>query len=221
MSSISNDETTEYTSKNLLDKGSIAGLPSFSMPQHTEKKQFLPGTKPVSSKKRRLLSLLLIAFSALFAWGLSNLWSEYLELGPQAFLNRFNPLTWQNSDAVDIHLSDESVFVVKKKQKLFGMQVYRIISKQQPQEFLVITGVSSSLLNQVFDKPINRFWVNQIAQQLLHLRIGSDTTAEESSASNEPGIEVQSVTPERSRPLAFAGNSYPYWQLKLKLQLST
>jgi|GEM_PF-6133196 len=221
MSLISNDDTAEPFSKNLMTKDPIVGIPSFSMPKQSEKKQFGLGAKPVSSKKRRLFSLFLIALSALVAWGLSNLWTEYLELGPQAFLNRLNPLTWQTIDGIDFHLRDDSVFAIKKKQKLLGMQVYRIISTQQPQEFLLITGVSSSLLNHVFDKPIDRFWVNQIAQQLLHLRIGSDANAEASPATKEPGIEVQSVTPEPSRMVTFADENYPYWHLKLKLQLST
>ena len=225
MSSISNDET-ESSSNTFVYRGGIAGEPrgdaqAFSMLRQPQTKQSFMTAKPVSSKKRRLFSLFLIALSALFAWGLSNLWTEYLELGPQAFLNRFNPLTWQNSDGVDVHLSDDSIFVIKKKQKLFGMQVYRIISKQQPQEFLLITGVSSSLLNHVFDKPIDRFWVNQIAQQLLHLRIGTDPNTEDAAVPKEPGIEVRSVTPEPSRNVVFADESYPYWHLKLKLQLST
>jgi hypothetical protein len=219
MNSKSNLKQTDFSESAFTETGEIRGSQTVSMRKSPENRHLIQGQG--SLLKRRAWSLFFIALSAAFAWALSLLWADYVELGPAGFLNHLNPLTWQASDTTDFHLRDDSLFEVKKKQKLFGMQVYRITSKQQPQEFLLVTGVSSSLLNQVFDKPIDRFWMNQIAQQLLRLRIGTGANADDSSTAKEPGIEVQSVIPEPSRNLIAQDKSYPYWQLKLKLQLST
>jgi hypothetical protein len=171
--------------------------------------------------------LLGAAIVFLLCWGVLSLWTSISELGPSAVLSGLNPFAAHEPENV-IHLREQPVYKVKKKQKLLGTEVVRIISRQQPQEFLVLSSVSSHLLDTIFGKPIDRFWANQMASQLARLRSTSGSADEPGSSTHDPTIDVQSVESEQVVPLlvpeSLGGErkqSRPYWQLRLRFQLST
>lgn len=118
-----------------------------------------------------------------------------------------------SSSQTKVHLKEQPVYKIKKKQELLGVNVIRIISRQQPEEFLVLDGVRRPLLDKVYGKPVDSFWATQMASQLLKLR----ETGEEGTPLS---VEIQSVKPLASQQIEYQGHQIPCWQLEIQFKLS-
>lgn len=124
-------------------------------------------------------------------------------------------LPYANSTSVQntVRLSEQPVYKIKKKQEVLGVSVLRIVSKQQPEEFLVLEGVSRPLVDKVYGKKPDLVWANLMANQLLKLRQSGD-------GSSPISVEVQGVKTLRSGVITQHKKEFPYWQLEVQFKLS-
>jgi hypothetical protein len=130
-------------------------------------------------------------------------------VGQQAFLPGGNV-----SHPATVKLKAQPVYHVKKKLDLLGMQVIRVVSKQQPQEFLIVDGVASGLVDKVFAKKPDLVWANLMANQLLRLR-------EASEGSGSPvSIEIQELKTLNAGFIRNNEKKLPYWQVEIRFKLS-
>lgn len=133
------------------------------------------------------------------------------EIGLEAFIpGRPRPSSLQSR----VHLKNQSIYEIKKKQEIVGVQVTRIVSKQQPEEFLVLDGVSSQLVDNAYGKKPNLVWVNLIARQLLKMRESGEGEALPLS------VEVQNIKTLGSGMIQQDHQRLPYWQLEVQFKLS-
>jgi hypothetical protein len=119
-----------------------------------------------------------------------------------------------NSIHNHVHLQDQPVYKIKKKQELLGVNVIRIISKQQPEEFLVLDGVSRKLVDHIYGQTPDLAWANLMANQLLKLRQPGDGDASPVS------VEVQSIKTLSAGVITRQKQRLPYWQLEVQFKLS-
>lgn len=156
----------------------------------------------------------------LFGWSLVILmflggfwlYSVFSEVGPGGFLAMFAP-SQNNHQKFSVRLIDQPIYKVKKKQDVFGVSVLRIISKQQPEEFLVLEGVSRPLVDRVYGKPPDLAWANLMANQLIKLRQSGD-------GGSPISVDVQTVKTLKSGVITQKRQKVPYWQLEVQFKLS-
>lgn len=115
---------------------------------------------------------------------------------------------------LQVRLQDQPVYKIKKKQELLGVNVIRIISKQQPEEFLVLDGVSRKLVDRIYGQKPDLVWANLMANQLLKLRQAGE------GDSLPVSVEVQGVKTLASGEIAYQKQHVPYWQLEVQFKLS-
>lgn len=113
-----------------------------------------------------------------------------------------------------VKLKPQAVYHVKKKLDLLDMQVIRIISKRQPQEFLIVNGVAKGLVDKVFAKAPDLVWANLMANQLLRLREASE------GSSNPVSIEIQELKTLNTGFIQNHQKNLPYWQIEIRFKLS-
>ncbi len=112
-----------------------------------------------------------------------------------------------------VRLLEQPVYKIKKKQELLGVNVLRIISKRQPEEFLVLDGVSRSMVDKVYGKEPDLAWANLMANQLIKLRQSGD-------GSLPITVNVQGVKTLDAGLIQHLQEQYPYWQLEVQFKLS-
>jgi hypothetical protein len=112
-----------------------------------------------------------------------------------------------------VRLARQPVYQIKKKQSMLGVNVLRIVSKQQPEEFLVVEGVPRPMVDRIYGKPPDLGWAKLMANQLLKLR----QSGEDSSPIS---VDVQTVRTIKSGVIQQKRQKLPYWQLEVKFQLS-
>lgn len=149
----------------------------------------------------------------LLACGGFWLYNAVLERGPASLLTSLHP----ERSVSSVHLREQPVYRIKKRQELLGVRVYRIISRRQPEEFLVLEGLSRQAVDHVYGKPIDPFWANQMANQLLKLRGSGDAT----ETSPPISVEIQNIRTLQAGHLPHAQRSVPYWQIEVKFKLSS
>ncbi len=147
-----------------------------------------------------LISLVLLAGLWLF--------NTLSEVGLEAFL------TGKGGHVSTVKLKSQPVYRVKKKLDLLGMKVIRIISKQQPQEFLILEGISSKLVDKVFAKEADLAWTNLMANQFLRLREAGE------GDSSPVSVEIQSLKTLQHGTVERNKSTLPYWQLEIRFKLS-
>ena len=123
------------------------------------------------------------------------------------------PASGKSSVHETVRLSAQPVYKIKKKQEVLGVNVLRIISKRQPEEFLVLDGVSRSMVDRVYGKQPDLVWANLMANQLLKLRQSGD-------GSSPITVDVQGVKTLNSGLIKHHQKQYPYWQLEVQFKLS-
>ncbi len=138
----------------------------------------------------------------------SGLYGQLTEVGWQGFL------PGGSKSASTIKLKAQPVYQVKKKLDLLDMQVIRVISKQQPQEFLILDGVSSGLVDKVFAKTVDLGWINLMANQFLRLREGGEGSGKPVS------VEVQELRTLSQGDIEDGTGKLPYWHLEIRFKLS-
>ena len=138
------------------------------------------------------------------------MYSVVSELGPAGLL----PGKHLSTNLPAVRLKEQPVYKVKKKQEVLGVQVVRIISKQQPEEFLVVDGVSRKLVDQVYGKKPDLVWANLMANQLMKLRQPGDGDASPIS------VEIQNVKTLHAGVIQKDKQALPYWQLEVRFKLS-
>jgi len=112
-----------------------------------------------------------------------------------------------------LRLIDQPVYKVKRKQEVLGVSVLRIVSKQQPEEFLVLEGVPRPLVDKVYGKPPDLAWANVMAKQLLKLR-------QVGEGSPDVSVDVQGVKTLNAGVIRQKKRQLPYWQLEVQFKLS-
>ncbi len=137
-----------------------------------------------------------------------GLYGQLTEVGWQAFL------PGGPKSASTIKLKAQPVYQVKKKLDLLDMQVIRVISKRQPQEFLILDGVSSGLVDKVFAKTVDLGWINLMANQFLRLREGGE------GGGKPVSIEVQELRTLSQGKIEDGNSVLPYWHLEIRFKLS-
>lgn len=172
-----------------------------------------PPITPTPSPRPHWVTLVLGAMAVLLLWGGFRLYGTISEIGPAAF---WHHLTGQgtHTGANAIQLKPQPVYQVKKKQTLLGAHVTRIISRQQPEEFLVIQGLPAGMIDTVYGKPVDLAWANQMANQLLKLR-------ETDEAAAPVSVDIQSVrTVDHGHVSQHDQRQLPYWELEIQFKLS-
>jgi hypothetical protein len=137
------------------------------------------------------------------------LYSQLSEVGLMGML----PHSASQDEQSAVRLAQQSVYRIKKKQSVLGVKVLRIISRQQPEEFLVLEGVPRPMVDRIYGKPPELSWARLMANQLLKLR----ESGEESSPIS---VDVQAVKTVKSGVITQQQKRLPYWQLEVKFQLS-
>lgn len=150
-----------------------------------------------------ILALLMIPLSVSAFW----LVSTVAEKGPMGLL----PFQGGGAQGV-VRLKTQPVYRIKRKQDVLGMQVVRIVSRQQPEEFLVLDGVSRDLVDSVYGKGADLGWANLMAAQFLKMRQGGEEAGPLS-------IEVQEIRSIQSGTIERDGQTLPYWQLQVRFKL--
>jgi hypothetical protein len=161
------------------------------------------------SVKRFVVPLLLgvgLAAVVVGVW----LYSLISEVGLQGVLPGGNAKTAD----YHVHLKEQRVYKVKKKQQLLGINVIRIISRQQPEEFLVLDGVSRKLVDKMYGKKPDLVWANLMANQFLKLRQPGD------GDTSPVSVEVQNIRTLSSGVIQQEDQKFPYWQLEVQFKLS-
>lgn len=115
----------------------------------------------------------------------------------------------------NVHLKEQPIYQVKRKEQLLGIQVIRIISTQQPEEFLVLDRVPKNLVDSFYGKPIDLSWANTIANQFVKLREGGSQ-----DSTSKISVDVQNVTTQKTRLLKRGNEKLPYWQVRVQFKLS-
>lgn len=167
-------------------------------------------------------ALLVLVVSLIFLNGGLWVYDTVMERGPGGFWTVFFP----GKEGASFHLKEQPVYSVKSRQDVLGVRVFRIISHYQPQEFLIIDGLSRHAIEQIYGKPVNSFWANQVANQLIKVRtggagLGDGVTDTGSTAKQAPvSVEIQRIRTVGERHLVYARHSLPYWQLDVQLKLS-
>jgi hypothetical protein len=161
------------------------------------------------SKNRRLpkvIGLLVIIALILGGFWLYNTLSE---VGLTGLLHT----NAGKASALSVRLKDQPVYKIKKKQELLGVNVVRIVSRQQPEEFLVVDGVSRKLVDQIYGQPVSLSWANLVANQFMKLR----ENGEDASALS---VEIQKVRTLKSGTVSHRKQKLPYWQIEVRFKLS-
>ncbi|MCE3234692.1 MAG: hypothetical protein K0Q50_872 [Vampirovibrio sp.] len=166
--------------------------------------------RPKRAMKKRS-KLALAGLAALLAVGGLWVYSTVSELGPAGLI----PGQHFTSDVPSVRLKEQPVYKVKKKQEVLGVQVVRIISKQQPEEFLVVDGVSRKLVDQVYGKKPDLVWANLMANQLMKLRQPGD-----GGDTSPISVEIQNVKTLNAGVINKNKQALPYWQLEVRFKLS-
>lgn len=113
-----------------------------------------------------------------------------------------------------VRLKSQPVYRVKKKLDIMGMQVIRIVSRQQPQEFLVMDGISSAMVDKLFTQKPDLGWANLMANQFLKLReVGGGD-------SSPVSVEIQGLKTLQNGVIQQDNKQLPYWQLEIRFKLS-
>lgn len=163
--------------------------------------------KQALKKRRTVIGLLLgVAVILIGVWIVSVI----SERGPQGLIPGGNGATASPT----VRLTEQRIYKVKKKQEVLGMQVVRIISKQQPEEFLVVDGVSRKLVDQIYGKKPDLGWANLMANQLMKLRQAGD------GETSPISVEIQNVKTLNAGIIKKNKQSLPYWQLEVRFKLS-
>lgn len=170
----------------------------------TRERVFL--AKPDSiQRKRRPRRYLIILIVALLAGGIW-LYNTVSELGPGI-------LPHPGQHRVDIRLLQQPVYQIRKKDQVLGVNAVRIVSKRQPQEFVVLSGVPRKMLDKVYGKPVDLGWANSIANQFLKMRQSTDDGSPLS-------VEIQQIKTRNTGTIAWEGQQLPYWQVAIRFKLS-
>jgi hypothetical protein len=145
-----------------------------------------------------------------------------MERGPGGFWNVLFP----GKEGASFHLKEQPVYSIKSRQDVLGVRVFRIISHYQPQEFLIIDGLSRHAIEQIYGKPVDSFWANQVANQLIKVRtgaagVGDGVSDAATTVKQAPiSVEIQQIRAIGERHLVYARHILPYWQLEVKFKLS-
>lgn len=165
--------------------------------------------QPASAGKRTGFKWFLLA-AILTALILGGVWlyGTLSEVGLTAFL------PGHGGPETTVRLKAQAVYQVKKKLDLLDMKVIRVISKQQPQEFLILDGVSSGLVDKVFAKEPDLAWANLMANQFLKLREAGD------GGGSPVSVEIQELRTLSAGKISHEGKKLPYWQMEIRFKLS-
>lgn len=149
-----------------------------------------------------------LLIGALFVFLVSGYWiyATISEVGLEAFLSAGNR-------EGSVKLKSQPVYRVKKRLDLLGMKVIRVISKQQPQEFLIVEGVSSKLVDKVFAQKPDLAWANLMANQFLKLR-------EAGEGGSSVSVEIQDLKTLNAGSIRRDNRELPYWQMEIRFKLS-
>jgi hypothetical protein len=147
------------------------------------------------------------SFALLALMGIAWLYSVLSEVGLDGLLR--HPAT----PVSKISLARQNVYQIKKKQEVLGINVLRIVSRQQPEEFLVLEGVSRGLVDKIYGKHPDLVWANMMANQLIKLRQAGEDGSPVS-------VDVQGVKTLKSGTIQQKKKTYPYWQLEVQFKLS-
>ncbi len=151
----------------------------------------------------------LLILALLLACGALWLYNTLSEVGLTALLPGQHA-----ASQTTVRLKDQPVYHVKKKLDLLGMKVVRIVSSQQPQEFLVLDGVSAKLVDKVFAKQPDMGWTNLMANQFLKLREAGEGDAAPVS------VEIQALKTTSAGTIVQGNRNLPYWQVEIRFKLS-
>jgi hypothetical protein len=162
-----------------------------------------------AGKKSAIQWFILAAIVTTLVLGGLWLYGVLSEVGLNAFLPGGN-----GRHSTTVKLRAQSVYHVKKKLDLLDMQVIRVISNQQPQEFLIVSGVANGLVDKVFAKEPDLVWANLMANQLLLLREASE------GSSNPVSIEIQGLKTLNTGFIQNNQKNLPYWQIEIRFKLS-
>lgn len=113
-----------------------------------------------------------------------------------------------------VQLKPQAVYEVKSKQQLLGVEVIRIISRRQPEEFLVLDRVPTALVNSMYGKKVNLSWANTVAGQFMKLRQTSEEQASPVS------VDIQNVKTLEAGTIRQTNQELPYWQIEIQFKLS-
>ena len=158
-----------------------------------------------SAKRQFLIGLIGMSLLLFAGWYLFQYVSE------TGFLGLLHPT---KTNLSTISLKAQPVYTIKTKQQILGIEVIRIISKQQPEEFLVLNQVPRTLVDSMFGKQMNLAWANTVANQFVKLR----QTSEDSSS--PVSIDIQRVQTLKSGTLKKNGQQLPFWQIEICFKLS-
>jgi hypothetical protein len=160
----------------------------------------------LTSAKRQFFTGLIGTSLLLFSgWHLFRLCSEN---------GCFGLLSKPAEENMSVHLKPQSVYEVKNKQQVLGVNVIRIVSKRQPEEFLVLDRVPTALVNSMYGKKVNLAWANTVASQFMKLRQGAEETPSPVS------VDIQDVKTLESGTLQQKNQELPYWQIEIQFKLS-
>lgn len=119
-----------------------------------------------------------------------------------------------SAERSSVHLKPQSVYEVKNRQQVLGVNVIRIVSKSQPEEFLVLDRVPTPLVNSMYGKKVNLAWANTVADQFMKLRQSSEENQSPVS------LDIQNVKTLESGTLQQNSEELPYWQVEIQFKLS-
>lgn len=153
--------------------------------------------------------VLLVAALLLLLAGGGWLYATLSEVGLTGLMHQILP----KPSHAGVQLKEQPVYRIKKSQELLGMSVARIISSRQPEEFLVVDGVSRKMVDSVYGKEVDLAWANLMANQFLKLR-------EHGEESSPVSVDVQTVKTLKTGSIERDGRQLPYWQVEVRFKLS-
>jgi hypothetical protein len=162
-------------------------------------------TRPASPLGKVIATLALLVIIVGGFW----LYNTLSEVGLTGLFKSGNT----TASAAAFRLKKQPVYQVKKKQDLLGINVVRIISRQQPEEFLVLDGISRRLVDKIYGRSVDLSWANLMANQLLRLR-------ESGEDASPVSVEIQKIRTLKPEMLPHQTRKLPYWQVEVQFKLS-
>jgi len=169
-------------------------------------------------RKEFLTGLVLTSFLIGALWGIYEWFTE----GGPPFLSMLSklgiPLGSPRQSSL-LQLKTGSRFVVKSRQTILGVTVWRISNQDHPMEYFVLDQAPTPLINSVYNRPVNLAWANMVANQLTRLWQTPDENADAADGSKN-SVTIQSIRTLDAKTLFYGKQRLAYWEFEMSYHLN-